>query len=219
MKIGILGTGTVGQTLGAKLLELGHGVLLGGRSATNEKAQAWAAQQGGLARAGSFEDAAVFGELVIVATLGSGTIDAVQQAGPERLAGKTVIDLTNPLDFSRGMPPTLFVGHTDSLGEQIQRALPAAHVVKTLNIVSVNQMINPASTGGEPDMLLAGNDAGAKQRVTELLQQLGWKRITDLGGIEEARVLEPLVLLWVRYGLKHNTWGHALQYMYSPAGA
>lgn len=214
MKIGILGTGNVGQTLGAKLLSLGHEVMLGSRQAGNEKAVAWVQQHGGAAREGAFEDAAKFGDLLIVATMGAGTVAAVQQAGADNAAGKTVIDLTNPLDFSQGMPPTLFVGITDSLGEQVQRALPGAHVVKTLNLVNVAQMIDPASCngGGEPDMFVCGNDAGAKQQVTELLQQLGWQRITDLGGLEEARATEPFVLLWVRYGLKHNTWTHALKF-------
>ncbi|RYU81540.1 NADPH-dependent F420 reductase [Hymenobacter persicinus] len=215
MNIGILGTGGVGQTLGAKLLALGHHVLLGSRAAGNEKAVAWVQQHGGGAREGSFADAAAFGDLLIVATLGTATVEAVQQAGAAHFAGKTVIDLTNPLDFSQGMPPTLFVGLTDSLGEQVQRALPQAHVVKTLNMVSVNQMIDPASTGGQPDMFVCGNDAGAKEQTTQLLRDLGWQRITDLGGIGEARATEPLVLLWVRYGLKHNTWGHALQFVHA----
>ncbi|AIZ63456.1 hypothetical protein PK28_06695 [Hymenobacter sp. DG25B] len=214
MKIGILGTGNVGQTLGAKLLSLGHEVMLGSRQAGNEKAVAWVQQHGGTAREGSFTDAAQFGELLIVATMGTGTIAAVEQAGAANAAGKTVIDLTNPLDFSQGMPPQLFVGVTDSLGEQVQRALPGAHVVKTLNLVNVAQMIDPASAngGGEPDMFLCGDDAGAKQQVTELLRQMGWRRITDLGGIQEARATEPFVLLWVRYGIIHNTWTHAMRF-------
>ncbi|SNC66977.1 hypothetical protein SAMN06265337_1794 [Hymenobacter gelipurpurascens] len=211
MKIGILGTGNVGQTLGAKLLSLGHEVLLGSRQRSNEKAVAWAQQQGGGAHEGSFADAAHFGELIIVATLGTGTVAAVTQGGPENFVGKTVIDLTNPLDFSQGMPPKLFVGITDSLGEQVQRALPGAHVVKTLNLVNVAQMVDPASSG-EPDMFVCGDDAGAKDQVTKLLQDLGWKRITDLGGLEEARATEPFVLLWVRYGIKHNTWTHAMSF-------
>ncbi|HLK96197.1 MAG TPA: NAD(P)-binding domain-containing protein [Hymenobacter sp.] len=215
MNIGILGTGTVGQTLGAKLLELGHAVMLGARAAGNEKAVAWVQEHGGAAREGSFAEAAEFGNIVVVATLGTATVEALQQAGPDNFVGKTVIDLTNPLDFSRGMPPTLFVGLTDSLGEQVQRVLPRAHVVKTLNIVSVMQMINPASTGGEPDMFVCGNDTGAKEQVTQLLRDFGWQRITDLGGIEESRVTEPLVLLWVRYGVKHNVWGHAMQFVFA----
>lgn len=215
MNIGILGTGTVGQTLGAKLLELGHAVMLGARAAGNEKAVAWVQEHGGAAREGSFAEAAEFGNIVVVATLGTATVEALQQAGPDNFVGKTVIDLTNPLEFSRGMPPTLFVGLTDSLGEQVQRVLPRAHVVKTLNIVSVMQMINPASTGGEPDMFVCGNDTGAKEQVTQLLRDFGWQRITDLGGIEESRVTEPLVLLWVRYGVKHNVWGHAMQFVFA----
>ncbi|QIX62701.1 NAD(P)-binding domain-containing protein [Hymenobacter sp. BT18] len=214
MKIGILGTGAVGQTLGAKLLSLGHEVMLGARQAGNEKAITWVQQHGGNASEGAFEDAAQFGELLIVATLGTGTVAAVTQAGAANAAGKPVIDLTNPLDFSQGMPPQLFVGLTDSLGEQVQRALPGAYVVKTLNLVNVAQMIDPASAngGGEPTMFLCGDNAAAKQQVTAVLQQLGWRRITDLGGIKEARATEPFVLLWVRYGIVHNTWTHALTF-------
>ncbi|MBC6605878.1 hypothetical protein H8B13_03515 [Hymenobacter sp. BT188] len=100
------------------------------------------------------------------------------------------------------------------MGEQVQRALPQAHVVKTLNMVSVHQMINPPFKGGEPDMFVCGNNAGAKDQTTQLLLELGWRRVTDLGGIAEARMAGPLVLLWVRYGLKYNTWDHAIQFVY-----
>jgi len=210
MNIGILGSGGVAQTLGTKLLSLGHQVKLGSRTAGNEKAQAWADAAGAGASTGTFAEAAAFGELLIVATLGTGTVAAVEQAGAEHLAGKTVIDLTNPLDFSQGMPPKLFVGHTDSLAEQVQRAAPAAHVVKALNIVSAAIMVEPTAVGGNPDMFIAGNDAGAKAQVTALLQSFGWKNITDFGGLEAARFLEPLVLLWVGYGVKTGAWNHAL---------
>jgi predicted dinucleotide-binding enzyme len=213
MNIGILGTGSVGQTLASKLLSLGHRVKLGARSAGNEKAVEWADKSGPGASEGSFADAARFGELIILATLGTGTVAAVEQAGAANLAGKTIIDLTNPLDFSQGMPPRLFVGHTDSLAEQVQRAAPDAHVVKALNIVSAPQMVDPTSAGGAPDMFMAGNDEGAKQQVTELLQSFGWQRITDFGGLEAARFIEPLVLLWVNYGLKTGGWQHALQFL------
>ena len=154
-----------------------------------------------------------------MATLGTGTVDAVQQAGPAHLAGKTVIDVTNPLDFSQGMPPRLFVGHTDSLAEQVQRAAPEAHVVKALNIVNCEEMVNPGALATEPDMFIAGHDAAAKQQVTELLQTFGWQRITDFGGLEAARFIEPLVLLWVHYGIKTGGWHHALQFVQRPAPA
>jgi predicted dinucleotide-binding enzyme len=213
MNIGILGTGSVGQTLGTKLLTLGHKVKLGSRTAGNEKAQAWVSAAGSGASAGTFAEAAQFADLVIIATLGTGTVEAVQQAGPDNLAGKTVIDVTNPLDFSQGMPPRLFVGHTDSLAEQVQRAAPAAHVVKALNIISAPQMVDPASSGGDPDMFIAGNHEGARQQVTELLQSFGWQHITDFGGLEAARFIEPLVLLWVNYGMKSGGWQHALKFL------
>ena len=212
MNIGILGTGGVAQTLGTKLVALGHAVKLGSRTAGNEKAAAWAAQAGAAGSHGTFAEAAQFGELLLLATLGTGTVE-VAQAGPAHLAGKTVIDLTNPLDFSQGMPPKLFVGHTDSLAEQVQRAALEAHVVKALNIVSAAQMVDPASTGSAPDMFIAGNDEGAKKQVTALLQSFGWQHITDFGGLEAARFIEPLVLLWVNYGIKTGGWGHALKFV------
>lgn len=213
MNIGILGTGGVAQTLGTKLVSLGHAVKLGSRTAGNEKAAAWAAQTGAAASHGTFAEAAQFGELVILATLGTGTVEAVERAGPDRLAGKPVIDVTNPLDMSQGMPPTLFVGHTDSLAEMVQRAAPQARVVKALNIVSAAQMVDPASAGGAPDMFIAGNDDAAKRQVTDLLQSFGWQHITDFGGLEAARFIEPLVLLWVNYGLKTGGWAHALKFL------
>ncbi|MCC3153970.1 NAD(P)-binding domain-containing protein [Hymenobacter sp. BT770] len=213
MNIGILGTGGVAQTLGTKLVSLGHAVKLGSRTTGNEKATAWAAQAGPTASHGTFAEAADFGELLILATLGTGTLDAIALTGPDRLAGKTVIDLTNPLDVSQGMPPKLFVGHTDSLAEMVQRAAPQAHVVKALNIVSAAQMVDPTSTGSDLDMFIAGNDAAARQQVTDLLKSFGWKNITDFGGIESARFLEPLVLLWVHYGMKTGGWAHALKFV------
>jgi hypothetical protein len=206
MKLGILGTGTVGQTLANGFLAQGHAVKLGAREATNEKASAWAA---GKERAshGTFAEAAAFGEVVILATLGSVTEDVIRSAGIDHFTGKVVIDTTNPLDFSKGAP-ALFVGHTDSFGERVQRLLPAAKVVKAYNTVGSIHMIKPSFPGGRPDMFIAGNDAEAKKLVTEINTSFEWGTV-DLGGIEASRYLEPMCLAWVIYGIRSGSWNHA----------
>lgn len=188
----------VGATIGTKLTQLGHQVMMGSRSADNPKAVAWAQSAGTNASHGTFADAVAFGDMVVLATSGSGTLPAIEQAGAAGFAGKIVMDITNPLDFSKGMPPTLFVGGTDSLGEQVQRALPDARVVKTLNTVNCLVMVNPGQLkDGNADMLMSGDDADAKAGVRELLESFGWHRVIDLGGIATARNTEAFVLLWV----------------------
>lgn len=144
MKFAVLGTGMVGQAIGSKLVSLGHEVAMGGRESLNAKGQEWAASAGARASYGSFRQAAGFGDIVINATAGGASLQALQAAGAEALAGKVLIDIANPLDFSHGMPPTLSVINTDSLGEQIQRAFPQTRVVKTLNTLSCKLMVNPA---------------------------------------------------------------------------
>ncbi|HVR61991.1 MAG TPA: NAD(P)-binding domain-containing protein, partial [Polyangia bacterium] len=184
MKLGILGSGIVGSTLGKKFVEVGHEVKMGARVANNEKAVAWAKSAGDRASQGTFADAAAFGEIVLNCTAGTGSVAAVQAAGPKNLAGKILIDVANPLDFSKGMPPSLTVCNTDSLGEQIQRACPDAKVVKALNTLSATVMVNPGLVPGEHDLFICGNDAGAKGRVTELLREsFGWKSVLDVGDI------------------------------------
>lgn len=203
MKIGVFGTGAVGQALGGKLVQLGHEVKMGSRAAGNAKASAWAQAAGAGASEGSFADAAAFGELLLNCTAGTGSLAALQAAGAANLAGKILIDAANPLDFSKGMPPTLTVTNTDSLGEQLQRAFPETKVVKALNTVTNAVMINPGALAGEHDLLICGNDAAAKARVTELLMGwFGWKIVVDVGDITAARGTEAFLLLWVRlYGL------------------
>ena len=203
MKLGVLGTGTVGQAIGGKLVALGHEVKMGSRSATNEKAAAWVKTAGRGASQGTFADAAAFGELVFNCTSGAGTVEAARAAGEANLRGKVLIDVSNALDFSKGFPPTLITGNTDSLGEQLQRALPDTQVVKSLNTVNANLMVDAGSlAGGEHDVFVSGNDAGAKARVTEILRDwFGWKHVVDLGDITTARGTESYVALWVRlYG-------------------
>jgi len=202
MKIGILGTGMVGNTIASKLVALGHEVMMGSRTANNEKAQAWVAQAGARAHAGTFADAAAFGEMIWVCTAGAGTLEAVHAAGPANLDGKIVVDVTNPLDFSRGMPPRLSVVNDDSLGEQVQRAAPGARVVKGLNTINCNLMVDATRIAGDHDTFVAGNDAEAKARVTEILRRdFGWRHVVDLGDITGARATEMYLPLWLRlYG-------------------
>jgi predicted dinucleotide-binding enzyme len=201
MKIAVFGTGTVGSSIATKLVKLGHEVKMGSRTAANEKAAAWVKANGAKASQGTFADAAAFGELAFNCTRGEGALEAVQAAKKE-LAGKILVDVSNPLDFSKGMPPTLFVCSTDSLGEQIQRALPDTKVVKTLNTVNANLMVDASLVKGDHEMFVSGNDAGAKGRVKEILSGgFGWKHIVDLGDITAARAQEAFLLLWVRlYG-------------------
>jgi 8-hydroxy-5-deazaflavin:NADPH oxidoreductase len=202
MKIGILGSGIVGSTLGGKFAEVGNEVKMGSRTASNEKAAAWVKNTGSRASQGTFADAAAFGEIVFNCTSGMGALAALQAAGAKNLAGKVLVDVANPLDFSKGMPPSLTVCNTDSLGEQIQRAFPDTKVVKALNTMSATVMVNPGLVPGEHDLFMCGNDAGAKARVAELLRQwLGWKSVLDVGDITAARGMEATLLLWVRlYG-------------------
>jgi 8-hydroxy-5-deazaflavin:NADPH oxidoreductase len=213
MKFGVLGTGAVGRAIASKLISLGHEVMMGSRSASNEKAIDWANNNGAGARSGTFEQAAAFGEIIFIATLGTGVLSALQFAKPENFSGKTVIDITNPMDFSKGKTPTLFVGLTDSMGEQVQRFLPNAFVVKTLNIVNCEVMVNPSLVPGDPDMFICGNSGEAKEKVSSVLKDFGWNSIIDIGGIESARVMEPFVLLWVKGWLHFQTPYFAMKFL------
>jgi len=200
MKIGVFGTGMVGETIGSKLVALGHEVKMGSRTATNDKALAWVKKAGAKASTGTFADAAAFGEMVFVCVAGGGALDAVR-AGAKGLDGKVVVDVTNPLDFSKGMPPTLFVATSDSLGEQIQRELPKSHVVKSLNTINCNVMVEPSRVPGDHDVFVSGNDAGAKTKVRQVLTEwFGWKKenVIDLGDITTARGTECYLMLWLR---------------------
>lgn len=199
MNIAVLGTGSVGTTLAGKLVALGHTVKMGSREAGNEKASAWVESAGRNASSGTFADAARFGEIVFNATAGAGAVEAVRAAGRENLKGKIVIDVSNPLDFSRGMPPRLFTAADgDSLAERIQAELPDSKVVKTLNTINASVMVDPARVHGESDVFLCGNDSAAKQRVASLLGDFGWKNVVDLGGLASARGMEAYVLFWLQ---------------------
>jgi predicted dinucleotide-binding enzyme len=210
MKVGVLGSGDVGRVLGAGFASLGHDVKLGTRDPQSEKAKAWLAALGERGSVGNDEEAVRSGELIVLATLWSGTEHAIQLAKPENFAGKVVIDATNPLVFEPGKPPGLALGHTDSAGEQVQRWLPDAHVVKAFNIVGNPLMVHPQLPGGPPTMFICGNNADAKKKVTEILTAFGWET-SDIGGIEGARELEPMCILWVKYGFATGGWNHAFK--------
>ena len=195
MRIGVLGTGVAGQTLSGKLLSLGHDVMMGARAADNEKVVAFAQSSG--TKPGSFGDAIRHAELVINCTRGDGSVAAIGQ-GADDLAGKTLIDVSNPLDFSRGFPPSLSVSNTDSLGETIQRAFPQARVVKALNTVTASVMVDPGRLPGLHSIFVSGNDMAAKGQTMDLLRSFGWQSIIDLGDITTARGVEQYLPLWVR---------------------
>lgn len=208
MKIGMLGTGEVAHALSKGFATLGHEVKIGSRSATNEKAAAIVKDLGGKGSQGTFADAASFGEMNVLATLGAANEDVLEAAG-DRLSGKVLIDATNPLEFGEG-PPTLFLGLDNSGGEVVQRVAPRALVVKAFNTVGSANMFKPSFPGGPPDMFYCGNDAGAKKKVESILVDFGWTPV-DLGGIEASRYLEAMCVVWVLFGIRTNTWNHAFK--------
>ena len=197
MKIGVIGSGIVGQTIAGKLVELGHAVKVG--TSDTSKLEEWLSKAGEEASVGSFAEAAAFGEIVFNCTRGAGSLEALQLVGEASLNGKILVDISNPLDFSKGMPPTLTVCNTDSLGEQIQRTFPEAKVVKTLNTVNAALMVNPALVPGDHTLFVSGNDPEAKATVIAILKEgFGWKAVLDLGDISTARATEMLMPLWIR---------------------
>lgn len=203
MKIGVLGTGIVGRTIGTRLVGLGHQVTIGSRTPDNPAAAEWAAGIGAGASYGTFADAGAGADLFFNCTLGTASIDALGAVGADRLGGKVVVDVSNPLDFSNGMPPSLWVCNTDSLGERIQRAFPDALVVKTLNTMNCEVMVDPSRVPGDHDVFVSGNDGGAKDQVKQLLGSFGWNadRVIDLGDITTSRGPEMYLPLWLElYG-------------------
>lgn len=204
MDIAVLGTGIVGRTLAARFAELGHTVTIGTRDPQETLARTgegefgdWAARNRAVGVA-TFADAAAAAELVVNASNGAASLDVLELAGAHQLAGKVLMDVANPLDFSHGMPPTLFVKDTDSLGEQIQRAYPKARVVKTLNTVNAMLMAHPEQLPEPGTVFVAGNDAEAKAAVSGLLAELGHRDVIDLGDITAARGTEMMLPVWLR---------------------
>jgi len=201
MKIGILGTGMVGNALGTKLVQIGHEVMLGSREAKNESGQKWASALGERARTGTFREAATFGEVAISCTNGVHALAALESVGAEPLRGKILIDVSNPLQPTEDGTIVMAFCNSDSLGERIQRAFPETRVVKALNTVNCEIMIAPARVPGEHDLFICGNDGGAKEEVTRYLSEwLGWKaeNVIDLGDIRGARGTEMMMPFWLR---------------------
>jgi hypothetical protein len=196
MQIGVLGSGVTGQTLATKLIQLGHEVMIGSRDEANPASVTWARDAGQHALYGTFMNAASFGEIIFNCTMGMYSLAALEMAGAENLNGKVLIDTSNPIDRTTDRW-TLTVCNTDSLGEQIQRAFPEAKVVKTLNTVNANVMVDPAKLLERTDVFVSGDDIEAKATVVKILRDwFGWKQIIDLGGIESSRSVEMYVLLW-----------------------
>jgi predicted dinucleotide-binding enzyme len=201
MDIGILGTGMVAQTIGSKLVGLDHSVMLGSRTPDNAKAIAWAKEEGHKAYYGTFAEAAAYGEIVFNCTLGAASLEALTAAGAGNLKGKILIDTSNPIDYSADIT-SLTVCNTDSLGEQIQRAFPYTKVVKTLNTMNANVMVNPAKLIENTDVFVSGNDSEAKATVSGYLHSwFGWQSIIDLGDISTSRGVEMFLILW--FSLRH----------------
>ncbi|HYJ34323.1 MAG TPA: NAD(P)-binding domain-containing protein [Candidatus Binatia bacterium] len=212
MKIGILGSGSVGKAIGAGFAALGHDVKMGSREPDRDDVKEWRKGAGGKTSSGTFAEAAAHAQLAVLATAWSGTENAIKLAKPENLVGKVVIDTTNPLDFSvPGRPPVLAVAGGDSAGENVQRWLPQARVVKAFNIVGNPDMFRPSYPGGPPTMFIAGNDDGAKNEVRQVLEAFGWPDTVDLGGIENARYLEPLAMVWIVNYFRSGKGGSAFK--------
>jgi len=210
VKVGILGSGDVGKSFAKAFGALGHDVVIGSRSP--EKLSDFVGGEGDRVTSGTFEDAARAGDLIVLATHGMATEEAISTAGKQNFDHKVVIDATNPLDFSGGAP-RLAVGHTDSLGEQIQRFIPNARVVKAFNTVGNPLFFKPDLPGGPPDMFIGGNDADAKKLVSQVCEAFGWG-VVDLGGIEASRYLEPMCMAWVVHGVISGTWLHAFKLLH-----
>lgn len=201
MKITVLGTGMVGNAIATKLVKVGHQIMMGSRNANSDAGQEWLRSVGGKAQIGTFADAAKFGEIVFDCTNGANSLAALRQAGATNLHAKILIQVSNPLDTSKGMPPSLTVCNTDSLGEQIQREFPEVRVVKALNTVNCDIMIDPSGVPGDHDLFICGNDTDAKREVaSRLCEWFGWKpsNIIDLGDISNSRGTEMFLALWVR---------------------
>ncbi len=197
MDIAVLGTGLVGQTIASKLIQLGHTVMMGSRSEAHPSAVTWAKDAGSRALFGTFADACKFGEIIFNCTLGSASMDALRMAGADNLKGKILIDTSNPIEYSSDEYWKLTVCNTDSLGEQIQREFPNTFVVKTLNTVNSNVMVEPDKLIERTDVFISGNSADAKATVTKILHDwFRWQHIIDLGDITTSRAVEMYVVLW-----------------------
>jgi 8-hydroxy-5-deazaflavin:NADPH oxidoreductase len=214
MKTAVFGTGIVGQVIANRLAGLGHSVTIGTRDVAKTLARTdkdpygnppfaeWHKQNSAI-KLGTYPEAAASAEVIFNCTMGQGSVDAFKQAGNANISGKVIIDISNPLDFSKGMPPFLSPGNTDSLGELMQRTFPEAKIVKTLNTMNCFLMVNPSALAGDHNVFVSGNDVQAKGTAREMLNSFGWKEtnIIDLGDITTARGTEQLLPIWIRlYG-------------------
>jgi predicted dinucleotide-binding enzyme len=215
MKIGIIGSGAVGQALAKAFKNEGYEVMLGTRNTGKEEVVKFKKENAGVA-IGSFEDTATFGELLVLATQGAATVNVIQMAGPARFRGKVVIDTTNPIAATPPVNGVLqfFTGLDKSLMEQLQQLLPEARLVKAFNSVGNALMYKPVFKEGTPTMFICGNDDAAKSTVREILGQFGWET-EDLGKAEAARAIEPLCILWCIPGFIRNQWTHAFKLLKS----
>ncbi len=210
MRIGILGSGGVGQDLGLGFIGLGHEVKMGSRNPAKAEIKAWLAKAGKKASAGTFAEAAAFGELAVLAIKWTGTENAISLAGPGNFAGKVVIDVTNPLALKPNALPWLAVGGDDSASEQVQRWLPKAKVVKAFNSVNHAHMFKPSFPGGPPDMFICGDDDAARGTVAGICREFGWE-VVDMGKLEAARLIEPLALIYIRNATQTGNWNCAFK--------
>lgn len=209
MKIGIIGSGTVGQQLGIGLTWLGHEVKIGTRDTS--KLNDWLKQGGKRTSAGSNKEAAQFGEIIILCTKWSGITNAINLAGKDNFTGKIILDVTNPLISTKGSPPQLDSSPGNSAGERVQQWFPDSRVVKGFNIIGSRIMIAPKREEGDPDLYICGNDPDAKNQIIKFAEGWGWKNIIDLGDISESYLLEALAMIWIIYGFKTNIWSHAFK--------
>ncbi len=210
MRIGILGSGGVGQDLGLGFIGLGHEVKMGSRTPAKAEIKAWLAKAGKKASAGTFAEAAAFGEMAVFAIRWTGAENAIRLAGPGNLAGKVVVDTTNPLHVKPNALPGLAVSGDDSASEQVQRWLPKAKVVKAFNTVNHAHMYKPSFPGGPPDMFICGDDPAARKTVAGICREFGWG-VVDMGKLEAARLLEPLALIYIQNAIQTNNWDCAFK--------
>jgi 8-hydroxy-5-deazaflavin:NADPH oxidoreductase len=210
-RVGVLGSGEVGRRLAAGFRGRGHDVMIGSRDPGKPELREWLSGDGAGVAAGTFAEAAAHGELLVLAVLGDAAQAAIADAGPDNFSGKVVIDAMNPLDFSGGFPPKLSITGEDSLGERVQRALPDAKVVKAFNTIGNPYFVEPRFSEGEPTMLIAGDDEGAKRTVGDVLADFGWSDTVDIGGIEGSRELEAICIVWVKVGGARGSWDHGFK--------
>jgi predicted dinucleotide-binding enzyme len=210
-RIGVLGTGEVGQRLALGFKSRGHDVMIGSRDPDKRELREWLGNAGAGIKPGTFAQTAVHGELLVLAVLGNAAEDAIAGADPGNFSGKVVIDAMNPLDFSGGFPPKLSITGEDSLGERVQRALPDAKVVKAFNTIGNPYFVEPSFSEGQPTMLIAGDDEGAKRTVGDVLADFGWSDVFDIGGIDGSRELEAICIAWVKIGGRRGSWDHGFK--------